>query len=203
MADQVGRIWPFIRMLDLPLVQLVPELMQLRIRIEQELRRKDFLFVSEEMTKLYNESDPRRGAVKGSDPFELGKKFKKAHADIASAGRCLAVEESTACVFHLMRAMEAAVRDLSQRRHIQLPITPKTTWRGLTGQMDGKIAKMPENTVSLKRKKNRWEEARANLHHVGSVWRNNTMHPASSYTPSQARDIYEACRVLMTSLARL
>jgi hypothetical protein len=63
----------------------------------------------------------------------------------------------------------------------------------MTGQMHDKIKKMPESTDAQKRKKNNWEAARANLHHVGSVWRNNTMHPATSYTSSQARDVLQRC----------
>ena len=47
------------------------------------------------------------------------------------------------------------------------------------------------------------EAARANLHHVGSVWRNNTMHPAGSYTQSQALDVFNAVRVFMSGLAAL
>lgn len=202
-TDQVGQIRQITEILDLPLSRVAPECIQLRIRIEEELRRKDFLFVSEEMTELYNKSDPRRGAVKGTDPFELGKKFKKAHADIASAGRCLAVGEGTACVFHLMRAMEIVVRNLSSRSHINVTITPQTTWRKMTSAMDGKISKMPDTTDALKHKKNKWEEARANLHHIGSVWRNNTMHPATSYTPAQAKDVFDACRVFINRLAAL
>jgi hypothetical protein len=112
-TDQVGRITKMIEILDAPLMHIAPECMQLRTRLEEELRRKDFLFVSEEMTELYNKSDPRRGHVKPIDPFELGQKFKKAHADIAGAARCLAVEEGTASVMHMMRAMEVAVQDLS------------------------------------------------------------------------------------------
>jgi hypothetical protein len=73
----------------------------------------------------------------------------------------------------------------------------------MTGQMDDKIKKMPETTDVQKRKKNNWEAARANLHHVGSVWRNNTMHPATSYTPSQAHDVINAVRVFMCGLCEL
>jgi hypothetical protein len=97
--------------------------------------------------------------------------------------------------------MEVAVRALSKRLHVT--ITPQTTWRQMTGQMDDKIKKMPEKTTAAKHKKNDWEAARANLHHVGSVWRNNTMHPATSYTPSQARDVFNAVRVFMAGLAAL
>jgi hypothetical protein len=62
---------------------------------------------------------------------------------------------------------------------------------------------MAETTVAQKRKKNDWEASRANLHHVGSVWRNNTMHPAASYTQAQASDVLDAVRVFMTALAAL
>ena len=97
--------------------------------------------------------------------------------------------------------MEATVRQLGKR--LGVTITPQTTWRQMTGQMDDKIKKMPERTEQQKRKRNNWEAARANLHHVGSVWRNNTMHPAISYAPSQARDVMSAVRVFMGGLAEL
>ncbi|PIT03994.1 hypothetical protein TSA1_26885 [Bradyrhizobium nitroreducens] len=131
----------------------------------------------------------------------VGKKFKLAATDIENAGNCLALRQADATVFHLMRAMEIAVRNLSKR--LGVTITPNTTWRQMTGLMDDKIKKMPDNTMKLKRRKNEWEAARANLHHVGSVWRNNTMHPATSYTPSQALDVFNAVRVSMNSLAEL
>jgi hypothetical protein len=61
----------------------------------------------------------------------------------------------------------------------------------------------PENTDVSKRKKNAWKDARANPHLVRSVWRNNTMQPAKSYTPLQARDLFESTRVVMIALAAL
>jgi hypothetical protein len=62
---------------------------------------------------------------------------------------------------------------------------------------------MPANADAQKRKKNNWESARINLHHVGSVWQNNTMHPAASYTRSEAKDVFNATRVFMNSLCDL
>jgi hypothetical protein len=131
----------------------------------------------------------------------VAKKFKNAPDDIESAGNCLALQQPTACVFHLMRAMEVAVRQLGKR--LKVTITPQTTWRQMTNLMDHKIKAMAEATTVQKRKKNRWEESRANLHHIGSVWRNNTMHPATSYTRSQAHDIMSAVQVFMTGLCDL
>jgi hypothetical protein len=113
----------------------------------------------------------------------------------------LALQQPTACVFHLMRAVEIAVRQLSMR--LNVTITPQSTWRQMTGQMDPKIRSMPTATESQKRKKNNWEAASMNLHHVGSVWRNNTMHPAASYTQGEARDVFTATRVFMNGLCDL
>lgn len=166
-------------------------IVHLNSRIQDELRAAYFVRVDQ--VRLYEQRHLFGSAV--------AKKFANASEDIDNSGKCLALNQSTACVFHLMRAMEIAVRQLSKR--LKVTITPQTTWRQMTGQMDDKIKKMPETTSRLKRKKNDWESARANLHHVGSVWRNNTIHPATSYTPSQARDIFNAVRVFMTALADL
>jgi hypothetical protein len=160
-------------------------------RLQDELSERHFVRVTD--ASLYGRSD-----LFGP---EVVKKFKTAAPDIENAGNCLALEQGTACVFHLMRAMEVAVRQLGRR--LNITITPQTTWRQMTGQMDDKIKKMPDATDVQKRKKNNWEGARANLHHVGSVWRNNTMHPATSYTPSQALDVLNASRVFMNGLCAL
>jgi len=132
---------------------------------------------------------------------EVAAKFPRASADIKSAANCLVLGQGTACVFHLMRAMEVVVRKLSVRMKVNT--APGRTWRQMTGEMDDKIKKMPDTSENLKRKKTNWEGARANLHHVGSVWRNSTMHPATSYTPAQAKDVFDACRVFMSRLAAL
>jgi hypothetical protein len=176
-----------------PIADFVDAITELRRRIEEDLQDKRFLFVPADFVPFYGQKELFGPLV--------AKKFKSAAADIENAGNCLALEQPTACVFHLMRAMEIAVRKLSRR--LNVTITPQTTWRQMTGSMDAKIRGMPAATDAQKRKKNKWEEARANLHHVGSVWRNNTMHPATSYTRSQARDVTNAVRVFMSGLCEL
>jgi len=171
--------------------QFFQEIEQLSRRFEEDLRKRKFLFVSPDLHQLWGKKDA----------FGLGNKFKDAQEDIEEAGNCLAVAQGTACVFHLMRAMESAVQTLSGE--LNMTVTHKTPWRVLTTGMDGKIKKLPDSTEPEKQKKNAWEEACVNLHHVGSVWRNDTMHPAKSYTPSQALEIFNAVKVFMLSLAKL
>ncbi|UFZ07799.1 hypothetical protein LQG66_16480 [Bradyrhizobium ontarionense] len=164
-------------------------------RFHDELESKRFVYVPEELVPFYDQNE-----LFGSAVFE---KFKNAREDIKSAGTCYALGQSTASVFHLMRGMEVAVRHLARRPNVEITITPQTTWRQITGAMDAKIKAMPETTFQKKRKKELWESARANLHHVGSVWRNGTMHPARTYTQSQAKDVLDACRIFMNDLCAL
>lgn len=162
-------------------------------RLQDELDSQYFVHLDEQDVQFYGQKAPFGTAVV--------KKFPNASSDLEAAGNCLALQQPTACVFHLMRAMEVTVRRLSRR--LGVTITPQTTWRQMTNNMSDKIKPMPERTEAQKRKKNDWEAARSNLHHVGSVWRNNTMHPAISYTRSQARDVYVAVRIFMASLSEL
>jgi hypothetical protein len=173
--------------------RLKMELKRIGERFRDELESRRFLYVTTELAKFYEQNHL-------FGPW-VSEKFPNAQDDIRNAGNCYALGESTACVFHLMRAMEVVVQKLARR--LSITVTPRTTWRVLTGAMDGKIKNLPETTVRQKRKKEAWEASRANLHHVGSVWRNGTMHPAKTYTQSQARDVLDATRVFMTALCDL
>jgi hypothetical protein len=169
------------------------ELQGLTVALANEMHRTWFCYLPREKAQLQRDAPGEWSKVVAV--------FPTIQPEIESAHRCYSVGADTACVFHLMRAMETAVRKLSRR--LRVTITPQTTWRQMTGSMDSKIKAMPEKTFRQKDKKNDWEEARANLHHVGSVWRNKTMHPAKSYTPSQAKEILQATRVFMISLCAL
>jgi hypothetical protein len=176
-----------------PRLGISQAIVHLQSRIKDELASQSFFRVRPGDVGLYGQP-----ALFGE---AVAKKFKDSTQDIEAAGNCVALGRPTACVFHLMRAMEVAVRQLSKR--LKVTITPQTTWRQMTGNMDPKIKAMPDATAQQKQKKNDWEAARTNLHHVASVWRNNTMHPATSYTRSQALDVLNAVRVFMSGLAAL
>ena len=176
-----------------PRLGISQAIVHLLSRVKDDLNAQKFFHVVSGYAPFYDQDQLFGEGV--------AKKFPKASEDIKNAGNCLALGQPTACVFHLMRAMEVAVRQLSKR--LKVTITPQTTWRQMTSNMDPKIKAMPETTPQKKHKKNEWEAARSNLHLVGSVWRNNTMHPATSYTQSQALDIMNAVRVFMSGLSAL
>lgn len=173
--------------------RLQRDVMHLYQRFKDELAAQKFLHVSLERIKYYRQKQLFGPEVAG--------KFPEAGEDIENAGNCYALGQPTACVLHLMRAMEAAVEGLSLR--LGVVILPRDTWGQMLGKMDDKIKEMPEKTKPQKQKKARWSEARANLFHVKEAWRNESMHPTQTYTLDQARDVIEAVRTFMTGLAKL
>jgi hypothetical protein len=169
--------------------------MRLSQRLQDDLMEHWFFHIEPSLRRdFYDQKD-----LFGPD---VAAKFKKSADDIRNAGSCLALDQPTACVLHLMRAMEAAMERLSKRL-LKKPIPPKQTWNGILKDMGHAIGRMPEANKREKRKKDAWSEASANLFHVGEAWRNPTMHPRRSYTSSQAKEVLDAVRVFMTSLARL
>ncbi|MDE2166178.1 MAG: hypothetical protein KGJ66_07560 [Alphaproteobacteria bacterium] len=169
------------------------ELQRLYKRFEDELANKNFYYIPSERFEFYGKTDLFGSLV--------AEKFRSTAEDIENAGNCYALGQSTATVLHLMRAMESAVSHLS--RQLSVSITPQDTWGQMLSKMDDKIKILPETDEPQKRRKEQWSEARANLWHVKQAWRNPGMHPKQTYTMPQARDVLDAVRVFMGTLAQL
>jgi len=168
--------------------RLKTDLIRLYKRFEDELQDRRFFYVSPEYARYYGQESAFGPGVE--------EKFPEAAEDVENAGDCLALNQGTACVFHLMRAMEVVVRRLARR--FSLPTGLDVTWVVLTGNMTDKIASWPK-----KHKRAIWSAAVSNLHHVGRATRNPTMHPKKTYTQQQAREVYDAVRVFMVEVGEL
>jgi hypothetical protein len=120
----------------------------------------------------------------------VAKKFPKAQRDIEHAGNCLALGEPTACVLHLSRAMEIAIRRLAGKLHVTLDA--KDSWGMVLGKMTQPIKDLPDNTEAQKRKKEKWSEYRR---------RDPGAHGKQSYDEKEARDIFGRVRSFMERLA--
>ena len=116
---------------------------------------------------LYSPSEPLFGT-------EVEARINKAADDISECGKCLAVGRYTAAVFHLMRAMEAAVQKISGRLNIR---KIERAWGPLLSDIHKKIEAMPKGD-----ERDEWSQVHANLYHVKQAWRNDTMHPKATYT---------------------
>jgi hypothetical protein len=156
-------------------------------------------FKDEMESRVVVSLSPRHSALYQSNSPIFGKNvetaFPGAADDINEAGKCLAVEQSTAAVFHLMRAMERAIQTLSSKLGIE---NVERDWGKLLSDINTKIVDMPKGEL-----RDRWSESHTHLYHVKQAWRNSTMHPKQTYTMNEATAIFEAVRSFMTDLCTL
>jgi hypothetical protein len=171
--------------------ELSNEITQLQRRIVEEVAKRSFLYIAPGMDKFWGKKDA----------FNLGKKFKEAHADIEAAGNCLALGQGTACVMHLARAMDAVLGRLAGR--LKITVGGKDSWGTILSAMSGKINKMPEGTQAQKTKRDRWSEARVHLFHVKEAWRDRPLHAKQDFSPARAKEVFDAVRVFMSGFAAL
>ncbi len=164
----------------------------LQERIRDELEAEYFFHLTPADVPLYI----------AAQPFgeEVGYKFPKAAEDIEEAAKSLALQRPTACVFHLMRAMEVIVKRLGKKLGVQ---NVEKDWGKILSDIAAAIEKMPKSTEAEKRRRNRWSEAHTHLYHVKQAWRNDTMHPKQTYTRQQAHEVFAATRVFAAHLAGL
>jgi hypothetical protein len=157
------------------------------------LRCKAFYHIRRDLVAYYSQEE-----LFGPTVY---RKFGKAREDIERAGNCLALGEPTACVLHLMRALEAVIARLAAK--LKVPIDPRDTWGTILGKMDAAIKALPHATATQQRKKDLWSECRANLFHVKNAWRDPSMHPRRNYDEKQATQILTAVRAFLEQLAKL
>jgi hypothetical protein len=126
-------------------------------------------------------------------------KFQKAQRDIEEAGKCLALDRNTAVVFHLMRAMEEALRALAGKigAVVQNSDGQFLAWGVIVGNIKSKIPSLSAD------QQDDWTQAHNLLWGVGKALRNTTMHPQQSYTDAEAVELFEAVRGFMRHLASL
>src|SRR3954466_4786773 len=82
---------------DAPMTELAILIRELNDNLMVELSSAFFLMIPADRRFVYAQPTPIFGE-------HVEKAFPDARSDIAAAGRCYALDEWTACVFHLMRA---------------------------------------------------------------------------------------------------
>jgi hypothetical protein len=156
-------------------------------RLRAELENVRFFVVKADTAKYYE------------SPEEFGsralRRFPRAIHDMEEAGNCRALERPTACVFHLMRVMEHALRALGRALKVKDPAgTARRSWAKCIDEMLGKVdAKVAANPNWKKHPHYRfWTNALGLLDTVRLRWRNRCMHVDRTYNEREAARVYEA-----------
>jgi hypothetical protein len=173
------------------------ELEALSIRITDELSSRHFFSLPERHWEYFEPAAPLFGTV-----FET--KFPSAQFELDEAAKCLALERSTAAVFHLMRLMEIGVKATSVCLGLPAPIKDgDRSWGGMLRKFKEEIERRDKASPPqwLPNDKAFFADAYASLDAVRNVWRNATMHVDSKYTEEEADHIFAAVRGFMKKIA--
>jgi hypothetical protein len=160
------------------------------------------------------------------DLFGVKRKFPTANKELKAAGNCYATTNYTACVFHLMRAVEigakAMVAEMKAQKHIGICVPVKGVktfkrkpvelcdWQTLIGGLRTALNKLEEGASTNTEKKRRhayFSEAIAVFSHFKDAWRNPPIHghdiarDRKLYFRGEATDIMNNTRHFMRHIA--
>lgn len=124
--------------------------------------------------------------------------------ELQQAGPCLAFGRNTACVFHLVRVVEAGLREAARKMGV-----PKSkhmpTWDAVFREIDVRLEKLratKKKSRAINRRIAFLSETRLHIHAIKDAWRNPTVHEvAKTYDEQQATRVYRAVWALMGHLA--
>jgi len=144
---------------------------------------------------------------------DVASSFKSASQDVKEAGNCLAAECNTAAVFHLMRAVEVALRALARDRGVTFANKPidQQEWGTILGALEGKLKELRladgKNWQSLEVKDAQiqfYNDTVQELRAFNEAWRRYISHadPQAFYDHDDAGNIMKHVRSFMQKLAK-
>ncbi len=193
------------------------EARELDLAIMSDLGDYTFFFIPDTLAKYYEQDDL----------FGIATQFPDANAEIQLAGNCYATGNYTACVFHLMRAVEIGARVMAQnikaQKHIVTPVFHKGAkimkpkpielcdWKTLIDGLDKALEALRHGTKTSERKKQTvtfYSHAIAQFSYFKDAWRNNISHTnevapnRKQYLEGETLDIITNTKHFMRHLAK-
>jgi hypothetical protein len=166
------------------------------------LEMQSHLFMYIEPTKVAYYSNPQ---LFGD---EVSVRFPSTIFDVDEAGKCLALNRGTACVFHLMRVLEIGLYTLG--KELKVP-NLQENWHNAIEQIESAIqvfekagpgqGATEKDRLEWRDKKQFYSEAATHFMYVKEAWRNRTAHSGQMYTDEKAHQIFENVKGFMQLLA--
>jgi len=210
LLDQIERASKEIQLRGDPLssIETATRLREIQKCVLKELESHYFYSVPAQHAYLLSEDDLQFGN-------EVNDKFPEATKDIAASGRCLALREGTACVFHSMRVLEHGLHAFARRVRLKKTRTPtplvSQNWGMIIDRIASKIAAeerkpKPRNLVAQRLKSEKlqsWSEAAEHFRYIKNAWRNHVAHSRESYDEHEAERIWLRTRDFMQAMVKV
>jgi hypothetical protein len=126
--------------------------------------------------------------------------FPSSIRDMIEAGRCYALDRSTACVLHLMRALEFPISALVKA----LNFTPSSpNWEQVLNESEREIRKISpaSHGPTWKEEEQFYSEAALHFRFIKNAWRNYAVHGHDTYNDHEAWEIMTHVRSFTDHLA--
>jgi hypothetical protein len=193
---QIARIRSILQLGPPSIIDLVRNFDELHNRVVDELKSQMILLVPHEKKVYLQEPWLTFGQ-------QIVEKFPSLSRDIEEAGKSFAEDRNPACVFHLMRIMEAGLRALGKSLAIpSLDPQLNPSWERILAKCNDELNKpIKDRCAEWKVDNDFFSNASANLLAVKNAWRNPTMHVGNDYSDEVALDIYNAVRGFMRHLS--
>ena len=146
------------------------------------------LFLGVDVTRARFYEDPLGGWESAIE------RFPSVSFDVEEAGKCLALDRGTACVFHLMRVLEPGLYTLARALGIE---NVQINWQNAIDQIEKAIRDLPRADS----RKTFYSEAAAHFVHVKDAWRNRATHSGQAYPVEKAEQVLVNVRSFMQLLA--
>jgi hypothetical protein len=149
--------------------------------LKAELRTTLFKVIPKEKSK-YNDAEWLKG-------FELQTKFPIAFRELERGGICYSLGQSTASVFHSMRALESGLAALAKPfPHISPTVE---NWQNIIEQIERAVRDMGTQPKSQQKSEDEkfFGAATSHLYFIKNAWRNHVSHRLESYSDDEALKI--------------
>lgn len=176
--------------------ELIVLLRELHNNLLAELTSAWFLMIKADRREFYE----MRAAPFGDN---VASAFGDANRDIAAASRCYALDEWTACVFHLMRALEHGLRIMAKKVGLSAEAMAHENWKNIIDQVEKKIREIegePKSPEKIERTRV-FSAAAVQFRYFKDAWRNHVSHSHASYDEREADTIYTHVKAFMGQMA--
>lgn len=169
---------------------------EIKHNIVSELSEFVFLAVPSTRRALYLQSSP---------PFGEGvaEQFPEQVKDMAAAARCLALDEWTAAVFHLMRVLEGGIHELASWLNVPLSKGYSEQWKNALDQIEKAIRDIEQLPASAKKTSDLtfYSGVVTQFRWFKDAWRNHVSHARTYYDEREALTVWTNVQPFMKQLA--
>jgi hypothetical protein len=158
------------------------------VRLQDELKDRVFLAIDSDKVNYFEATEPLFGA-------DVDAKFPSASFDITEAGKCYALERYTACVMHLMRALEKPLEAMAQDLKVS---TARANWGVMIPAIETEISVLGKADAD---RRTLFSEVALQFRFVKDAWRDHVMHARGKYTGEEAKNAFDAAKAITQRLA--